>query len=238
MKLDPEQRIAGLAAGALLVTLFLPWYQKSVAVRGELLDDNLSAFGVFTFVEAAILLVALGVFALLYARSQGKPFHLPGGDGTVIFAAGLWGAVLLLWRVFDRPDVEGRGATVGISWGFFFAFLATAGLAVAGWRIRVAGRPEPPNPAAAPLPERTPPRRRPVRPELAAEAPEFDVPPRRRTPTGEEVTRRLAEEDEEPPTRRLPPDSGSRSLFDDPPSDDRPHPDQLGFDDEPTRRLP
>ena len=38
--------------------------------------------------------------------------------------------------------------TVGIQWGFFFAFLAAAALALAGWRMRQAGHPEPPNPAA------------------------------------------------------------------------------------------
>jgi hypothetical protein len=152
--LDPDQRLAGIAAVALLVTLFLPWYQKSVAVGNSGLDSqNLTAFGVFSFVEAAVMLVALAVFVLLFARAERRAFHLPGGDGTVILAAGAWAAVLLLWRVFDRPDVEGVGATVGITWGFFFAFVAAAALAGAGWRIRQAGRPEPPNPAAdAPSP--------------------------------------------------------------------------------------
>jgi hypothetical protein len=53
----------------------------------------------------------------------------------VIFAAGAWAAVLLLWRVFDRPDVD-RAVNVGIQWGFFFAFIAAGVLAAAGWRIR------------------------------------------------------------------------------------------------------
>jgi hypothetical protein len=147
--LDAHQRLAGIAAIALTVTLFLPWYQKSVAVRNAGLDSqNLSAFGVFSFIEAAVMLVALGVLALLFARGERRGFHLPGGDGTVILAAGAWAALLLLWRVFDRPDVTGVGATVGIQWGFFFAFLAAAALAVAGLRMRQAGTPEPPNPAA------------------------------------------------------------------------------------------
>jgi hypothetical protein len=107
-----------------------------------------TAFGALSFVEAAIFLVAAGVFALLFARGERRGFHLPGGDGTVILAAGCWAALLLLWRVFDRPDIE-RSVSVGITWGFFFAFLAAATLAAAGWRIRSAGRPEPPNPAAA-----------------------------------------------------------------------------------------
>lgn len=150
--LSSEQRLAGLAAVALMITLFLPWYQVSVARQSAFVDSNRSAFGVFSFVEAAVLLVAAGVLALLFARGERKGFHLPGGDGTVIFAAGIWAAVLLLWRVFDRPDVEGRGVTVGIQWGFFFAFLAAAALAIAGWRMRQAGTPEPPNPAAEPPP--------------------------------------------------------------------------------------
>ncbi|HEX8207025.1 MAG TPA: hypothetical protein VF587_13270, partial [Solirubrobacteraceae bacterium] len=142
--LDADQRLAGGAALALLITMFLPWYQKSVALDKDIANDNLSAFGVFSFVEAAVFLVAVGVFLLLFARGERKGFHLPGGDGTVILAAGLWAALLLLWRVFDRPDVSGRGATVGITWGFFFAFLAAAALAAVGWKIRAAHRPEPP----------------------------------------------------------------------------------------------
>ena len=152
--LDAEQRLAGLAALALTVTLVLPWYQVSVARGSVFVASNRTAFGVFSFVEAAVLLVAAGVLVLLFARGERKGFHLPGGDGTVILAAGAWAAILLLWRVFDRPDVEGRGVTVGIQWGFFFAFLAAAALALAGWRMRQAGRPEPPNPAADQAPTR------------------------------------------------------------------------------------
>ncbi len=146
--LDPDQRLAGLAAIALLVTLFLPWYEATVVARGvPPTNVGYNAFGEFSFVEAAVMLVACGVFALLFARGERRGFHLPGGDGTVICAAGAWAAVLLLWRVFDRPDVE-RAVNVGIQWGFFFAFVAAAALALAGLRIRGAARPEPPNPAA------------------------------------------------------------------------------------------
>ena len=47
--------------------------------------------------------MALGVLALLRARALGKRFHLPFGDGTVIAAAGIWAAVLIVVRLFDRP---------------------------------------------------------------------------------------------------------------------------------------
>jgi len=145
-KLDGDQRFAAGAAAALLATMFLPWYEKSVVIAGsrDFATDTISAFGAVSFVEAAIFLVSAGVLVLVLTRAEGARFHLPGGDGTVIFAAGLWAAALIFYRVFDRPDVSGAGGTVGIQWGFFVAFVAAGALAFVGRRIRAAGRPEPP----------------------------------------------------------------------------------------------
>lgn len=80
-RLGFDQRLAGVGALLLLV----------------------STFGPFSFVEAAQALVALAVLMLLRARAQGKDFHLPFGDGAVMFAAGAWAGVLILIRLFDRP---------------------------------------------------------------------------------------------------------------------------------------
>lgn len=167
-ELPPELRNAGIAAAALAFSLVLPWYSKSFLPRGEqaFVSDNLSAFGVFTFVEAAVLLTAGGVLFLVWARSQRKGFHLPGGDGVVISLAGGWALLLLVWRLFDKPDVSDPGATVGIEWGMFGALLAAGTLLAAGARVRAVHRPEPPLPAAdweepstprpAPHPDRRP----------------------------------------------------------------------------------
>lgn len=160
--LDAPQRLAGAAAIALMVTLVFPWYQKSVVVAGRLTSQNQNAFQVFSFVEAAVLLVALGVLVLLFMRGERRGFHLPGGDGTVVLAAGAWAAFLLVWRVFDRPHITGANGNVGITWGFLFAFLAAAGLTAAGLRLRQAHVPEPPNPAADEPDWNLPVRRRPV----------------------------------------------------------------------------
>jgi hypothetical protein len=150
--LAPELRMAGVASGALAFTLVLPWYEKSFfATTGQrpvAVSDNLSALQVFSFVEAAVLLVAAGVLYLVWARAQRKAFHLPGGDGTVIMVAGGWALLLLVWRLFDKPDVSDPGATVGIQWGIFAALLAAGALTAAGARVRAAHRPEPPNPMA------------------------------------------------------------------------------------------
>jgi hypothetical protein len=147
--LAPESRLAAGGALALFVSILLPWYQQKavVAGRGEpLVSQNLSAFQVFSFVEAAVLLVAIGVLVLLFARAEGRAFHLPGGDGTVVMGAGLWIVLLLVWRLFDKPGITTHGvaANTGIQWGIFFALAAAGLLTYAGSRMRSAARPEPP----------------------------------------------------------------------------------------------
>jgi hypothetical protein len=210
-ELSPELRNAGIAAAALAVSLLLPWYTKSyfVQVRGEprASGANLSAFGVFSFVEAAVLLVAGAVLFLVWARSERKAFHLPGGDGTAITAAGGWALLLLVWRLFDKPDVNDPGATVGIQWGMFGALLAAGALLATGLRVRAAHRPEPPNPAAE---EPAPPRGRDRAPR-----------PARRRADPAAVTDVLGDrpdwsgEPPEPPARARPSDAPTRRLEDD-----------------------
>ena len=62
----------------------------------------LSALGSFSFVEAALVLLAVGVLALLMARAEGMRFHLPFGDGSVIAGAGIWAGALIVAGLLDR----------------------------------------------------------------------------------------------------------------------------------------
>jgi hypothetical protein len=144
--LPHERRLAAYASVGLFVTLFLPWYQETVVAVGKSASSSLTGWGAFSFVEAAIMLVAAGVLALLFHRAEGKAFHLPGGDGWVITAAGFWTCILIVWRIFDKQSVSvhGPGAAIsGIEWGIFVALGVGAFLTYAGNRIRAAHRPEP-----------------------------------------------------------------------------------------------
>jgi hypothetical protein len=142
--LAPEQRIAAIAALALLVTMFLPWYDLQSLNRksGAINSHSISAFGDVSFVEAAVFLVATGVIALLFARAERRDFHMPGSDGAIVMLAGGWATLLIFYRVFSRP--AGHGYPVGIQWGFFLAFVAAGMLTYAGWRMRTSATPEPP----------------------------------------------------------------------------------------------
>jgi hypothetical protein len=80
-RLNFEQRGAGIGALLLIV----------------------STFGPFSFVEAAMVLIGASVLFLLRKRAEGREFHIPFGDGTVIAAAGVWSGLLIVIRLFDRP---------------------------------------------------------------------------------------------------------------------------------------
>jgi len=149
--LEREQRLAALASCGLFVSMFLPWYSKTdtVVVReaAKATQTSLSAFEAFSFVEAAVLLVSAGVLAMLFARAEGREFQLPGGDGTVVMLAGGWAALLIFYRLLDKPGLQGNQritATVGVEWGIFIALLLALGLLYAGRRMRIEEGPQPP----------------------------------------------------------------------------------------------
>ena len=76
-------------------------FEQRVAAVGAVLLI-VSTFGPFSFVEAAIVLVAASILLLLRRRAQGRDFHVPFGDGMVIAAGGVWAGLLIVVRLFDR----------------------------------------------------------------------------------------------------------------------------------------
>lgn len=231
-RLPKELQLAAAAAVALVLSFVLPWYQKSVVVGGQFEQSNVSALGAFTFVEAAILLVAVAIVFLVWARSRKKAFHLPGGDGVAIVIAGGWAMLLLIYRLFDKPNVEGVGATMGIQWGIFGAMVAAGALIAAGLRVKQIDAPEPPNPAADDAGWVAVPRRERVstpdrRPRDATAVTEFlrdrpswegDIADAPTTRLDDAPTTRLPEDPSEAPTRReRRPETTERLWEDEPP---------------------
>lgn len=242
--LSPEQRLATLAALALLITMFFPWYQLQSLDRktGAIYSHSISAFGDVSFVEAAVFLVAAGVIALMFARAeQHTDFHMPGSDGTVVMAAGCWAALLIFYRVFSRPD--GHGYPVGIQWGFFLAFVTAGALGFAGWRMRATSVPE--APLMRPRSKRGPAAREgATRPAESDEEATVVVPSRQRAERSVPMTARPADPSEDPtsvvaPSRRSPPrtthspPSPSRNTAPKRPRFPPPPSEQLSFEDQP-----
>jgi hypothetical protein len=196
--LPRERRPAVFASIGLFFTLFLPWYQETIVAPGHSPQTaSVTGWGAFSWVEAAVLLVSAGVLTLLFQRAEGRAFHLPGGDGGVIAAAGFWTCVLVIWRIFDKSastSVQGTAASLtGIEWGIFIALVVAATLAWAGNRIRLAHAPEPPLPGEQDVgePPRSPEPQPPEPPDAAPTLRFSDPPPRdqpRDQPTDDQLT--------------------------------------------------
>ena len=123
-------------------------FEQRVAAVGAVLLI-VSTLGPFSFVEAAIVLIGLGVLFLLRKRAEGKLFHVPFGDGTVIAAAGAWSGFLIFVRFLDRPLGQN-----------LLAMVCAAILLLAGLRERAKRPPDDlpegvaePGPAPAPPPD-------------------------------------------------------------------------------------
>jgi hypothetical protein len=152
----------------------LGFEQRMAAVGAVLLA--ISTFGPFSFVEVAEIAVALGVLALLRARALGKQFHLPFGDGTVIAAAGVWAALLIVVRLFDRPLGQNLLALVCAAILVFAGALERAKRPADDLPPQASRPPKPDRPPSPAQPSRTPARPRPPAPP-AGDAPTEPLPP-------------------------------------------------------------
>jgi hypothetical protein len=130
--LAPEHRLAALSAIVLGGSIFLPWW------RDPFFRITYAGFRRITFIEVAIVLVAVAVVILVWRRAEGKAFHLPLSDGTLIAAGGIWTGFLVILRMLDPPSrtIAGETTNYGMRWGPVVALAAAAMLATAGVRTR------------------------------------------------------------------------------------------------------
>jgi len=130
--LTPHERIAALGAAIVVASLFLPWY--GVTLAGGLVK---TAAGTFGLIEAAILLTAGAAAFLIASVARGQSLPRPLDEGTLLVVAGAWTALLIGYRMLDRPDFEIAGAGhVGLRYGIFIALIGAALMIVGGMRGR------------------------------------------------------------------------------------------------------
>ena len=129
--LGANDRLAALGIGVVAVSLLLPWHG---VMTGDYVKTPASAIGL---IEVAIVLtLAAGVY-LLARAARDQPLPPPLHIGTLLAVAGAWTAVLIAYRVFDRPDFAAfPGERVALRYGIFIAFAGAGLIVVAGLRRR------------------------------------------------------------------------------------------------------
>lgn len=158
--------IAGIAAVALLIIMWLPWFGYDVGgiaedVTGIDFGDvagasvNLSAWESFGFIDIVLFVTVVVAVAFAAATAMSQTVALPVAASAITAGLGILSTVLIIYRLIDTPFDADR------KYGVFLGLIAAAGIAYGGWaamqeegtsfgdqadRLQGGGAPPPPPP--------------------------------------------------------------------------------------------
>jgi drug/metabolite transporter (DMT)-like permease len=115
-RLRASEWLAAAAGVALIVSLFLPWY------------DDVSGFAAMSIIDVLLVLVAaVGITLAILQATRTTP-ALPVAFGVLTVVTGAIGVLLVLFRLIDSPGDVGGPAT-----GAWLGLVAAVALTAGGW---------------------------------------------------------------------------------------------------------
>jgi hypothetical protein len=132
--MGPNERLAATGALVVIGSLLLPWYGAPIAS-----DLVKTGFGAFTFATAAMLLTVGACLYLVIEVGDGYRPPRPLTVGTLLIAAGIWTALIVVFQLVDRPTFHFASLDddYGVRYGAFVALGGAAAIVLAGTRRRV-----------------------------------------------------------------------------------------------------
>jgi|GraSoiStandDraft_4_1057263.scaffolds.fasta_scaffold130603_3 hypothetical protein len=143
--LGGNERIAVIGCGVMVGSLFLPWYQSPISN-----DLVFTGIGAFSWAEGALVLIAAATTFLAMQCGGGYVPPRPLREWGLFVVAGCWAALIVLYRMVDRPKftLSGHDQPYDLHYAIFVALAGAAIIVVAGLRMRPrerAKRPTPPD---------------------------------------------------------------------------------------------
>jgi hypothetical protein len=131
--LGGNERIAVIGAAVMVGSLLLPWYESPISN-----DLVLTGFGAFGWAEAALVLTAAVTVFLALQGGGGYVPPRPLREWALFVAAGSWAAVLILYRIADRPrfTLAGHDEPYDLHYAIFVALAGAVIIVMAGLRMR------------------------------------------------------------------------------------------------------
>lgn len=129
--LGAHDRLVAIGVGIVAFSLLLPWH--GVIDAGGLVKTPAASLG---FAEVAILMTLAAAVYLIVRSARDQPLPRPLHLGTLIAGTGVWTAVLIGYRMLDRPDFGPFDARVGLRFGIFIAIGGAVVIVIGGLRMR------------------------------------------------------------------------------------------------------
>jgi len=131
--LGPNERIAVAGAVVMVGSLLLPWYESPISN-----DLVLTGIGAFGWAEGALVLIAAATVFLALQAGGGYVPPRPLREWGLFVAAGSWAAVIVLYRIADRPrfTFAGHDEPYALHYAIFVALAGAVMIVAAGLRMR------------------------------------------------------------------------------------------------------
>ncbi|MFL5908902.1 MAG: hypothetical protein ACJ75Z_15060 [Solirubrobacterales bacterium] len=135
--LGGNERIAVIGAAVMVGSLFLPWYQSPIS--NDLVFTGIGAFG---WAEGALVLIAAATTFLALQGGGGYVPPRPLREWALFVAAGSWAALIVLYRMVDRPKftLTGHDQPYDLHYAIFVALAGAVVIIIAGLRMRPSER--------------------------------------------------------------------------------------------------
>ena len=143
--LGGNERIAVIGCAVMVGSLLLPSYQSPISN-----DLVLTGIGAFGWPEAALVLTAAATTYLALRGGGGYLPPRPLREWALFVAAGSWAAIIILYRIADRPrfTLAGHDEPYDLHYAIVVALVGAGLIIMAGLRMRPreqAKRPVPPD---------------------------------------------------------------------------------------------
>jgi hypothetical protein len=131
--LGGNERIAVIGCGVMVGSLLLPWYQSPIS--NDLVFTGIGAFG---WAEGAMVLLAVATTVLALRCGGGYVPPRPLREWGLFVVAGCWAAVIVLYRMVDRPKftLSGHDQPYDLHYAIFVALAGAVIIVMAGLRMR------------------------------------------------------------------------------------------------------
>lgn len=130
-RLRAGEWIAGLSGIALLVSLFLPWYEGVLSCPGGgagCSHEQLSAWDTLAVTDVLLALIAAFAVLVWIVTATQRVAALPLALDGMLTLFGLVGILLVLFRVLSLP-----GEATGRDWALWLGLAASIGIVVGAW---------------------------------------------------------------------------------------------------------